>query len=166
MRNAAVINRRHESGNIANHSAAKTNDERLPVQSCSDHLIANRAGLLKRLRFLARRNRDQNGRKPADVRLFFARSAKSGATLLSEIMAHVLASVDTCRAHAPNCSSKSAPSKHSVVLLTENGQRCGNPLFLLRRVPMFQTERMRCILKCPLCACRAECQGFCVPVAE
>src|SRR5882724_867132 len=30
------------------------------------------------------------GRTPANVRLFFTRSANSGATLLSEIMAHVL----------------------------------------------------------------------------
>ena len=63
MRNAAVINRRHESRNIANHPAAETNDKRLPVKSRRDHLVANRAGLLKRLRFLACRNRDQSGTK-------------------------------------------------------------------------------------------------------
>ena len=59
MRNAAVINRRHESRNIANHSAAETHDERLAIESRRDHSVANRAGLLKRLRFLARWDRDQ-----------------------------------------------------------------------------------------------------------
>ena len=63
MRNAAVINRRHESRNVANHPAAETNDKRLTVKSRRDHPVANRAGLLKRLRFLARRNRDQSGTK-------------------------------------------------------------------------------------------------------
>ena len=52
-------NRRDESGNIADHSAAKTNDKRLPIQSGSDHLIANRTCLRERLRFLARGNRDE-----------------------------------------------------------------------------------------------------------
>ena len=55
---AAVINRRDESRNIANHPAAKTYDKRLAVKSRRDHPVANRARLLKCLRFLARRNRD------------------------------------------------------------------------------------------------------------
>ena len=63
MRNAAVINRRHESRNIANHSSAKTYDKRLAVKSRRNHLVANRAGLLKRLRFFARRNGDQSRAK-------------------------------------------------------------------------------------------------------
>ena len=63
MRNAAVINRRHESRNIANHPATETNDKRLAVKSRRDHPVANRADLLKRLRFLARRNRDQRRAK-------------------------------------------------------------------------------------------------------
>jgi hypothetical protein len=59
MRDASVINRRDESGNVADHSATKTNDKRLPIQSGGDHLIANRAGLLESLRFLTRGNCDQ-----------------------------------------------------------------------------------------------------------
>ncbi len=59
MRNTAVINRRHESRNVANHPAAETNDKRLAIKSRCNHPVANRAGLLKRLRFLARRNCDQ-----------------------------------------------------------------------------------------------------------
>ena len=66
MWNAAVINRRHESRNIANHSSAKTNDKGLAVKSRRNHLIANRAGLLKRLRFFACWNRNQ---RRAKVRL-------------------------------------------------------------------------------------------------
>src|SRR4029453_15406536 len=42
--NSAVINRRHEARNVADHPAAETNDERLSVQSSRDHLIANRSG--------------------------------------------------------------------------------------------------------------------------
>src|SRR6266550_786893 len=59
MRNAAVINRCDESGNVADNSAAKTNHKRLPVKPSSDHLIANCASLLERFRLLACRNRDQ-----------------------------------------------------------------------------------------------------------
>ena len=63
MRDAAVINRRDESRNVADHPATETNDKRLAVKSRRDHPIANRAGLLKRLRFFARRNRDQSRAK-------------------------------------------------------------------------------------------------------
>ena len=59
MRNAAVINRRDKSGDIADHAAPETDDKRLAIQSGSNHLLANRAGLLERFRFFARRNRDQ-----------------------------------------------------------------------------------------------------------
>ena len=64
MRNAAVINRSDESGDVADHSAAKADNERLSVESRRDHLIANRAGLLKRLRFFAGGNFDENRTKP------------------------------------------------------------------------------------------------------
>src|SRR5215211_2073225 len=60
MRNASVINRRYESRNIANHPATETNDERCTVKPSRDHPIANRADLLKRLRFLARWNYDRS----------------------------------------------------------------------------------------------------------
>ena len=63
MRNTTVINRRHESRNVANHPASKTNNKRLPVKTRGNHPVANRARLLKRLRFLARRNRDQSWTK-------------------------------------------------------------------------------------------------------
>ena len=46
-------NRRDEPRHIADHSAPQPNDERLSIQPRRDHLIANRAGLLERLRFLA-----------------------------------------------------------------------------------------------------------------
>src|SRR5437762_14252604 len=57
MRNAAMVNCRDKSGDIADHAAPETNDERLAIQSRSDHLIANRAGLFECLRFLSRWNR-------------------------------------------------------------------------------------------------------------
>ena len=60
MRNAAVINRCDEPGDVPNNSAAEADDKRLSVKPCSDHLIANRTRLLKRLRFLAYWNRDQH----------------------------------------------------------------------------------------------------------
>ena len=49
MRNAAMINRRHEAGNVTDDSAAEANDERLPVKPRSDHLITNPASLRQRL---------------------------------------------------------------------------------------------------------------------
>ena len=59
MRDAPMINRRDEPRNIADHAAAQTNDKRLSMQSGSDHLIANHAGLFESLRFLASGNCDQ-----------------------------------------------------------------------------------------------------------
>src|SRR5262245_30514801 len=61
MRNSTVINRRHESRNVADHPAAETNYKRLTVKPRSDHSITNRADYLERFRFLARRKRDQDG---------------------------------------------------------------------------------------------------------
>src|SRR5262245_40339315 len=63
MRDAAMINRGYESRNVANHSATKTHNKRLAVKSRRDHPVANRARSLKRLRFLAGRNREQRGVK-------------------------------------------------------------------------------------------------------
>ena len=60
MRNAAVINCRDESRNIADHSAAETDHKRLPVHSRSNHPVANCSDLRERLRFFAGRNRDQH----------------------------------------------------------------------------------------------------------
>ena len=60
MRNPAMINRRYESGDIADHSAAEADDKRFSVKPRADHLIANHAGLRERFRFLASGNRDQN----------------------------------------------------------------------------------------------------------
>src|SRR6266487_4737250 len=60
VRNTAMINRRDESGDVADHSAAETDYERQPIQSCGNHLLADHAGLLERLRFLACWNRDQH----------------------------------------------------------------------------------------------------------
>src|SRR5439155_24293671 len=59
MRNAPMVDRRHESRNVANHSAAEPYDKRMAVKARRDHPVANRADLAKRFRFLARRNRDQ-----------------------------------------------------------------------------------------------------------
>ena len=53
-----MINRRDKSGDITDHAATKTDNERLAIQSRGNHLLANRAGLLERLRFLASWNRD------------------------------------------------------------------------------------------------------------
>ena len=39
-------------------AAAKSHDERLTIESRRNHSVADQAGLLKCLRFLARRNRD------------------------------------------------------------------------------------------------------------
>src|SRR5205809_4957154 len=63
MRNTAVINRRHETRDVSNHPAAEAYHERFSVKSRLDHPVANRACFLKRLRFLARWNRDQGGAK-------------------------------------------------------------------------------------------------------
>ena len=57
-----MINRRDKSGDITDHAAPKTDDKRLPVQSGGNHLLADRAGLLECLRFLASRNSDQRRR--------------------------------------------------------------------------------------------------------
>ena len=57
--NATVINRRDKSGDITDHAAPKTDYERLTVQSSGNHLLADRSGLLKCLRFLTRRDSDQ-----------------------------------------------------------------------------------------------------------
>ena len=45
----------------ATHAATETDDERLTVQSGGNHLLADRSGLLKGLRFLTRRNCNQRG---------------------------------------------------------------------------------------------------------
>ena len=49
-----MINRRDKSGNVANHPPAQANNKRLSVEPRSDHSVADRASLLKRLRFFAR----------------------------------------------------------------------------------------------------------------
>ena len=53
-----MINRRDKSGDVADHSATKTDNEGLAIQSRDNHLLANHAGLLECLRFLASWNRD------------------------------------------------------------------------------------------------------------
>src|SRR5215471_1050072 len=63
MRDAAMINRRHESRNVADHSSAKTDYKRLAVKPRCDHPVANRASLLERLRFLACWDCDQGRAK-------------------------------------------------------------------------------------------------------
>ena len=59
-----MIDRRDESGEITNHAAPETDYERLPIQSCGNHLLTNCASLLERFRFLASWNRDQCRLKP------------------------------------------------------------------------------------------------------
>ena len=54
VRNSPMINRRDESRNISDHAAPESNDKRLSIQAGGNHLITNRSGLLKCLRFLAR----------------------------------------------------------------------------------------------------------------
>src|SRR4029077_17706730 len=63
MRNTAMINRRDESGDVTDHAATETDDERFAIQSSSDHLLANCSDLLERFRLLACWNRDGNGPK-------------------------------------------------------------------------------------------------------
>src|SRR5262245_61246018 len=64
MRDAAMINRRHESRNVANHSATKTYNKRLAVKSRRDHPVAYSTGLLQRLRLFPCWNGDQRRLKP------------------------------------------------------------------------------------------------------
>src|SRR4051812_24964172 len=104
MWNAAVINCCDESRKIANHSAAKTNNERLAVEPCGSHLIANRAGVSQCLRFLACRNRDQRrtksgcryallyplGKEPRDIAV-----GNNRARFPSQKFTYVLADVRT-----------------------------------------------------------------------
>src|SRR5436309_8726364 len=71
MRYAAVINRRHKSGNITDHSAAETNYRRLTIKSGGDHSVANRAGLLQCFGCFTCRNRDQNWVKTGDRQTLF-----------------------------------------------------------------------------------------------
>jgi hypothetical protein len=71
MRNAAVINCRHESRNVANHSSAKTHDERLAIKSRRDHAVANHAGSLECFGCFACRNRDQNWAKAGYCQTLF-----------------------------------------------------------------------------------------------
>src|ERR1700730_13921389 len=59
MWNAALKNCRRKSGEIADHSAAKSNDKRLSIQARIDHFFADRAHLLERFRFLTCRGRNQ-----------------------------------------------------------------------------------------------------------
>ena len=49
MRNASQINRRDESGEIADNSAAETDDERLSIQTGNQHLLADLADTIERL---------------------------------------------------------------------------------------------------------------------
>ena len=60
MRNFSLKNCRDKSREIANDPAAKPDDKRLSIQALRNHLVANCAGLLERLRLLACRNRDEN----------------------------------------------------------------------------------------------------------
>ncbi len=61
------------------------------------------------LRFLVRRTRDEYPLKTTDSKLRLTRSPKNGATLLSEMIVHVLRG-RSFRAHSPSCSSKPTPT--------------------------------------------------------
>src|SRR5215469_8080916 len=59
MRNPAMINRRDESGDVTDHAATETNYKGLSIQPRGNHLPANCADLIERLRFLASGNCNQ-----------------------------------------------------------------------------------------------------------
>ena len=152
MWNAAVINRRHESRNIANHPATETNDKRLAIKSRRDHPVANRADLLKCFRFLACRNRDQRRAEiPLTSGFFFTRSAKSGATLLSEMIAHI-ARGRCLRTYSPDLLNKPLADQHAIAMPARTEGDQWRPVRLLRRIPMFRTERSSwCLEMCRPC---------------
>src|SRR5437764_2145924 len=56
VRNAAMKNRRHKPRDVTDYPTAKSHHERTPIESRRDHLVANRACLLKRFRVLAGSN--------------------------------------------------------------------------------------------------------------
>ena len=94
-----MVNCRDKSGDITDHAAPETNDERLAIQSRSDHLIANRAGLFECLRFLSRWNRDQRRLKASRCQTSFDSIREQRSNIIvrnnctgfcSQVFAHVL----------------------------------------------------------------------------
>src|SRR5262245_41409612 len=71
MRDSALINRCHESREVANHPATKTYDERFSVKAGYNHSIANRGGLLECFGFFSRWNCDQRLAKARGCQTFY-----------------------------------------------------------------------------------------------
>ena len=128
MRDAAVINRRDKSGNVANDSATEPDNERLPVKPRSNHPVANSADLLKRFRFLVRRNCDQCRPKTCCYQTFLqAPGEKWGNVVIGNHRAS-FASETLARVRS-NLLQQTRADKYAITLLIKRNGRAGTPFF-------------------------------------